>query len=407
MIEPIVTSRTLILVANSMRWIFLMILLAEPIIASDGDPVAIRYWPGGCTSLESMWNIHVGIGVDAGNRAALPRTADVEFVDDFWAASGSDNLVLDRKPNELNATLKSISECPNPSRDAIRFARVALGSASTRESLFVNVIFVDGVTILDSNKNSVSDLLAILKEVKVLPKEMQTIDAFLIDDAIADQASYESLRGMLKPRVMVLRSAVKFDKVGDATVERIGHNTLSVSKSTPTSKSQWIKLSEVTWSMDPALSDLFEKKEAACKSSRAVFEALSVTQLNFRPANGTHTPRWNTEHMMGRELLFFSQIYHAMDSSIPVLDLNPKQMPPDYRPAHEDWTGAEESKQMERVESFTRRFAYLLDGMDLNKTAKGSAFWTPKALLKQMDAHYREHTANVVKKKDLPNWPKD
>ena len=62
---------------------------------------------------------------------------------------------------------------------------------------------------------------------------------------------------------------------------------------------------------------------------------------------------------------------------------------------------------MERVESFTRRFAYLLDGMDLNKTAKGSAFWTPKALLKQMDAHYREHTANVVKKKDLPDWPKD
>jgi hypothetical protein len=111
--------------------------------------------------------------------------------------------------------------------------------------------------------------------------------------------------------------------------------------------------------------------------------------------------------MMGRELLFFSQIYHAMDSSIPILDLNPKQMPPDYRPAHADWTGVEESKQMERVESFTRRFAYLLEGMDLNKTAKGSAFWTPKALLKQMEAHYREHTANVVKKKDLPDWPKD
>jgi hypothetical protein len=390
-----------------MRWIFLMLLLSEPAGASDGDPVAIRYWPDGCTSIESMWNIHVGIGVDAGNRAALPRSADVEFVDDFWAASGSDNLVLDRKPNELNATLKSISECPNPSPNAIRFARVALENTSTRKSLFVNAIFVDGVTILDSNKNSVNELIAILKEVKVLPKEIQTIDAFLIDDAIADQASYESLRGMLKPRLMVLRSAVKFDRVGDATVERISHNTLSVSKSAPTSKSRWLKLSEVTWSMDPALSDLFAKKEAACKSSRAVFEALSVNQLNFRPSNGTHTPRWNTEHMMGRELLFFSQIYHAGDSSIPILDLNPKQMPPDYRPAHVDWTGAEESKQMERVESFTRRFAYLLDGMDLNKTAKGSAFWTPTTLLKQMETHYREHTANVVKKKELPDWPKE
>jgi hypothetical protein len=60
---------------------------------------------------------------------------------------------------------------------------------------------------------------------------------------------------------------------------------------------------------------------------------------------------------------------------------------------------------MERVEAFTRRFAFLLEGMELTKKAKGSAFWTPKALLIQMEAHYREHTANVVKKKDLPGWP--
>ena len=410
--EPSMTKQsdarqTMILVAHSMLGIFLLFVLAEPSNANDGDPVAIRYWPGGCSSIESMWNIHVAIGVDAGNRAALPRLADVEFVDDFWAASESDSLVLDRKPNEPTAMLKPTNESPNPSRNAIRFSRVALKNEATQKTLFVNVLFVDGVTILDSNKNSVGDLLAILKEVKDLPKQMQTIDAFLIDDAIADPASFETLRGILKPRLMVLRSAVKFDKVGDAIVEAIGHNTLSVSRSEPTSTSKWVKLSENPWSMDAALGDLFDKKEAACKSSRAVFKELSVNQLNFRPSNGTHTPRWNTEHMMGRELLFFSQIYHAMDSNIPILDLNPKQMPPDYRPAHEDWTGLEESMQMERVESFTRRFAFLLNGMDLNKTAKGSAFWSPKALLKQMEAHYKEHTANVVKKKDLPDWPKD
>jgi hypothetical protein len=399
--------RTKISVAHSMLWIFLLFVLPEPANANDGDPVAIRYWPGGCSSIESMWNFHVAIGVDARNRAAFPRLADVEFVDDFWAASGSDSLVLDRRPNEPSAMLKPSSECPNPSRNAIRFSRIALKNEATHKALFVNVLFVDGVTILDSNKNSVGDLLAVLKEVKDLPKEIQTIDAFLFDDTIADPASFETLRGILKPRVMVLRSAVKFDKVGDALVEAIGHNTLSVSRSEPTSTSKWVKLSENPWSMDAALGDLFDKKEAACKSSRAVFKELSVNQLNFRPSNGTHTPRWNTEHMMGRELLFFSQIYHAVDSSIPILDLNPKQMPPDYRPAHEDWTGLEESMQMERVESFTRRFAYLLNGMDLNKTAKGSAFWTPKALLKQMEAHYKEHTANVVKKKELPDWPKD
>jgi hypothetical protein len=387
--------------------ICLLGLVVKSAIASDGDPVAVRYWPNGCTSIESMWNIHVAIGVESGNRSAFPRMADVEFVDDFWSAADSDSLLLDRKPNEPKAVLKPLSECPNPSANAIRFVRVALENAGSRKKFFVNVVVLDGVTILDSNKNSVVDLLAALRGNLELPTALTSIDALLIDDAIADQASYASLQSILKPRAIVLRNGVKFKKVLDSPIEELVHNTLAISKAEPNGNSKWFKLSEVAWSMDPALAELFAKKEAACKSSRAVFEALTVVQLNFRPSNGTHTPRWNTEHMMGRELLFFSQIYHAMDSAIPIFDLNPKQMPPDYRPAHEDWTGLEESRQMERVESFTRRFAYFLDGMDVNKTAKGSAFWTPKSLLKQMEAHYREHTANVVKKKDLPDWPND
>ena len=79
-------------------------------------------------------------------------------------------------------------------------------------------------------------------------------------------------------------------------------------------------------------------------------------------------------------------------------------MPKDYKFAHPDWSGEEEAKQMLRVEKFTRRFAYLLDGMDLNKRPKGSR-WTPRALLRQMERHYAEHTANVVKKKQLEGWP--
>ena len=80
-------------------------------------------------------------------------------------------------------------------------------------------------------------------------------------------------------------------------------------------------------------------------------------------------------------------------------------MPKDYTFAHSDWSGAEEAAQMMRVEAFTRRFAYLLDGMDLDKKASGSKFWTPRKLLKQMERHYNEHSANVVKKMDLDGWP--
>ena len=90
---------------------------------------------------------------------------------------------------------------------------------------------------------------------------------------------------------------------------------------------------------------------------------------------------------------------------IPVMDLNPRQMPKDYTFAHSDWTGAEEAAQMMRVEAFTRRFAYMLDGMDLDKKAKGSKFWRPRGLLEQMERHYNQHSANVVKKMDLEGWP--
>ena len=127
--------------------------------------------------------------------------------------------------------------------------------------------------------------------------------------------------------------------------------------------------------------------------------------MNFEPANGTHTPRWNAEHMMGRQLLFFSQIYAAISPyAFRPIDLNPEQMPPDYRAAHPDWGGVEEARQMERANAFVRRFAYLLDDVDLDARAPGSR-WTLRALLKQMGRHFAEHTANVVKKFDQPDWP--
>ncbi len=162
----------------------------------------------------------------------------------------------------------------------------------------------------------------------------------------------------------------------------------------------------VPWTMPDELSQLFARKEAASRASQQVFAPLSAKQMNFRPSNGTHTPRWNAEHMMGRELVFFTQIFAAVDPAFTPIDLNPKQMPPDYVAAHPDWTGAEEARQMERVTAFTRRFAYLLDGLDLDEKAPGSR-WTPRGLLEQMDRHYSEHTANVKKKFDLPDFPKE
>ena len=153
------------------------------------------------------------------------------------------------------------------------------------------------------------------------------------------------------------------------------------------------------------MNELFEAMETANEYSQRVFTQLSTDRMNFKPSNGTHTPRWNAEHMVGRQYKFFSQIYHSFDSAIPVRDLNPKQMPSDYVAAHPNWDGAEEARQMKRVSQFCRRYAYLLDGMDLDDKPPVVSWRTLRALLVQMDKHYLEHTANVVAKFELPDWP--
>ena len=59
---------------------------------------------------------------------------------------------------------------------------------------------------------------------------------------------------------------------------------------------------------------------------------------------------------------------------------------------------------MQRVMSFTRRFAYLFDGFGLEAKPPGS-WWTVRGLLEQMQRHYGEHTAHVKAKFELPDWP--
>ena len=155
------------------------------------------------------------------------------------------------------------------------------------------------------------------------------------------------------------------------------------------------------------LVELFDRMEAANRRSQDVFRQLSVEQMNFKPSNGTHTPRWNAEHMAGRQLLFFSQIYHALDERIPVVDWNPRQMPKDYEARHPEWSGKDEARSMQRVDDFCRRYAYLLEDVGLDDKPPATPWPSLKALLLQMERHYDEHTANVKKKFELPDWPKE
>ena len=154
---------------------------------------------------------------------------------------------------------------------------------------------------------------------------------------------------------------------------------------------------------------LVEKLSEALSSSAEVFEPLTAEQMSFRPADGSHTPRWNAEHLAGAHLKFLSSYLHSLDDRIAVVDRLPKQMPDDYQPRHADWDGAKEAEQMRAVDAFTRRYAYLMKDVDLDSNMPEGVvppfFKTPRSLLTILTGHYGQHTGNVKTKFEADDWP--
>lgn len=388
--------------------------------ADFGQPVAIRFWPGGVVSLESQWDLEIVIRpgtpgdlpvelggadlvispMDASNLELAFRAAEDQPHQSQRIECGKLDHFLDRLPNQASGSLVANHEATYVSANAIQLKYYPSQGLT---------VVLDGVRIVVP--------LGLDGTVDAAPATTATpqVDAFLLP-ALSQQGVADELNSWLtrlQPRIVVVSQTSLADMPKDAipasvSVLRRTCNTQAVSAyaQKATASPQWIQLEDVPWKMPEELEALFAKKEAACKASQDVFSKLSVKQLNFQPKNGTHTPRWNAEHMMGRELLFFSQIYAKQDAAIQPMNLNPEQMPPAYKAAHPNWNGMEEARQMQRVAQFSRRFAYLLQGLDLKQKAPGS-FWTPEGLLKQMELHYNDHTSNVLIKFHLPDWPKE
>lgn len=357
--------------------------------ARDGEPIAVRIWPGEVLSLENHWGLKLAVGRDGAT-----NVADVA-IDKAVRLKDSLHHALSRQPNQLNPAWLPMEECE---QDVNRIA------VHSDQSGWVTVI-CDGVRVVVTDGS-----------VDTLALDQLPVDCVVLMNW--QSGRHPAIVTALKPRFVVIAADAKKDRdaiaklsqaIGafDSVSVRVG-NTFAISSSDEDApQPKLIVLAPAPWKMNDNFQQEFVAMEKACSESQAVFAMLSTNQMNFKPSNGTHTPRWNTEHMMGRQLLFFSQIYHELDPAIPVMDLNPEQMPPDYEFAHPDWDGAEEARQMQRVSDFCRRFAYLLEGQSLDKQAPGSSWPTLQALLVQMQRHYSEHTANTVKKFDLPDWPEE
>lgn len=393
----VLNFHTLVLVAVSLA------AVTAPTFAVDGDPVAIRRWNDGAFTIETHWGLT--LGVDTAPEAG-PKLPAVDRL--IHTSTTGLNHVLSRLPNEVKPQWLPAAQARQGDKNAISVQSVRLydeGPAATS-------VKVDGVSIAFTSAQAAGS-----KEIDVSRLKNTTVLVIVVDDKndLIQPQLLKNVKAIKPAKVMVggvTSVPADFTKKLDAAVgtscKHADHNTLAVSRATNSAKSiQQVTLTTNPWEMSADMDRVFAAMEKSSRDSQKVFAKLSVRQLNFKPSNGTHTPRWNTEHMMGRQLLFFSQIYHEIDPTIPVMDLNPKQMPKDYEFAHSDWTGVEEARQTQRVGDFTRRYAYLFEGHTLDKRAPGSRWPTLRALLEQMQHHYSEHTANTEKKFALPAFPKN
>lgn len=375
--------------------------------AEPGDPIAVRSWGGGVMSVETLWGFTVVLapadarplpddlaGADlvlrlSPERAEAGGRALAAGLPENWT-----ELVLDRRPDQWPAQCGPTGT-PEPTANAVRLRLVARGSGAAS-------VDADGLRILFLAGGPAALTPAVgraVGPVDVLCARADGTDAI----PILRQAAIDTGARYLVPLGVPDGS---LDAGDSLEIRRAVGNTLAVAVERGATRAApaLVVLKNEPWEMPAELAGLFERKERASRAAEDVFRPLSAAQLNFRPSNGTHTARWNAEHMMGRELGFFSAIYSNVDPAIARINLNPAQMPADYKPAHPEWSGAEEARQIARVRAFTARFAYLLDGIPLDDRPRGAP-WALRRLLLTMEQHYGEHSANTKMKFDLPEWP--
>ena len=387
--------------------------LAVAVVEADpGKPLAVRHWGRGVVSIETYWNLRVAVGPDRAavrGAEAMPEPDLVVLAAEYPVHGAPINLgflhakplrfdvVLDCPPNAAQPTVGPANSPPSARSDhpvRIHSIAAAPGQGSSGPPPAETVLVeADGVRVLYAG-----DLMP-----AAVP---EPIDVLVVRHS--GDSTVRRLVARLEPRLLVLLDVdpADSDLAGGRQIVRSPGNTIAVfaAEKAGEAVAHVVRLGTQPWAMPPELADLFARKERAARTTAAVFAPLSVAQMNHRPANGTHTPRWNAEHMMGRELGFFTRIYSGLQPGFGHLDLNPAQMPPDYEPAHPDWSGAEEARQIERVQALVRRFSYLLEGEDLDAKPAGS-WWTLRRLFLQMERHYGEHTGHVRAKFEQPDWP--
>jgi len=416
-------------------------------------PVAVRWWGQACVSIETFWGFTIVIDpYPASDRMGYPKldlSADLVLIThEHFDHTGLESIqgkpvvlhgltqdgnwaeidhYLDRPPNQPQVKLLARAQAATPSPHAVHvkgirtFHDADSGAKRGRNTMFL--IETDGLRILHCG-----DLGHLLTAEQV--SAIGPIDLLLIPVGgtyTVDASGALAVVKQLKPRQWIwpihfktaasksplaaLDAFLTPARQAGMNIREIKGNALAVTHRPAGRDTEAAKPKVVVSDFKPVRPSpaVVQALEAMRPERQALINALSKvskTQLDHKPSDGTHTVRWNFEHTTGTEIGFFSQVYHALDPEIPLVNRRPAQMPPAFKPRHPEWDTAEMVRQVQRVAAFTERFSYLLADTPADMKVEGTRF-SVQSLSDLMVGHYRNHTTKAVRKFELPDWPKE
>lgn len=418
-------------------------------------PLAVRWWGQACISIETFWGFtivvdpfvsnerlnypkldlaadlvlcthnhfdHAGVEAVKGKPAVLKGlTAEGEWADV--------DHVLDRLPNQAEAKLSKRSDASEPSPHAVTVKGIRAyhdaesGAKRGKDTMFL--IEAEGVRILHCGDLGQAQLTD--EQLKAIG----TVDLLLIPVGgtfTVDAEAALAITKQVKPRRWVWPihfktsavsglplverdSFVAKAKEAGLSIREVKGNAIAIARKPVNADAEAPKAGVVVADFKPVqpVEGVAKALEAMRADRQALIDAfgkLSMKQLDHKPSDGSHTIRWNFEHPMAAEAGFFSQVYHALDAEMPLVNIRAAQNPADYKPTHPDWDTAEMVRHVQRVAALTERFSYLLADVPADLQVEGTRF-SVEGLTRLLVGHYKNHTSKAVKKFELPDWPKE
>ena len=203
--------------------------------AEEGEPIAIRHWPGGGFTVESMWDLHVGVGLNDETKPLLPRAVDAELEKLPGLKGVGCTLYRDANSAEVKLVEESFESKSHRMLLMISKEYETKEHRNARPLYPGTAVSVDGVSVefLDHDRMAMEKRMKKLKAVTPAEKKSREGDKDLEHVVVAtgDQFTQEFCELYAKayrPAMMIVNASIK--TVGDIEVEAVSHNTVAFSK---------------------------------------------------------------------------------------------------------------------------------------------------------------------------------